>query len=157
AQGRAIIDAGGGFGTSLRFRFTHAFFRQTLYEEIFAPRRIRWHRLIGSVLQQVYSDRLDEYAGELAAHFAHSSDPAELAGAIALDQRAAEEAMRVYAYGEAARHLERGLQVESVLDVRQPLQRCDLLLAMGETMLAMEQAPRRIMAMAGEAYQLAES
>jgi predicted ATPase len=41
AHARAIIDESGGFGTSLRFRFTHAFFRQTLYDEIFAPRRIR--------------------------------------------------------------------------------------------------------------------
>jgi predicted ATPase len=102
AQARALIDESGGFGASLRFRFTHAFFRQTLYDEIFAPRRIRWHRLIGSVLEQVYSDRLDEHAGELAAHFAHSSDAADLGRAMAFDQRAAEQAMRVYAYGEAA-------------------------------------------------------
>jgi predicted ATPase len=73
AHARAIIDESGGFGTSLRFRFTHAVFRQTLYDEIFAPRRIRWHRLIGPVLENVYSDQLDEHAGELATHFAYSS------------------------------------------------------------------------------------
>jgi DNA-binding CsgD family transcriptional regulator len=157
AQARALIDEAGGFGTSVRFRFTHAFFRQTLYDEIFAARRIRWHRLIGSVLEQVYSDRLDEHAGELAVHFAHSSDPADLARAIAFDERAAEQAVQVYAYGEAARHLERALLVESALDTREPLKRCDLLLAMGEAMLAMEQSPRRVVGTAREAFQLAET
>jgi predicted ATPase len=157
AQARAIIDESGGFGGSLRFRFTHAFFRQTLYDEIFAPRRIRWHRLIGSVLEEVYSDRLDEHAGELAAHYAHSSDAADLARAISYDQLAAEEAMRVYAYGEAARHLDRALQIESVLEAREPLKRCDLLLAMGEAMLAMEQSPSPVAGVAVGAFGLAEA
>jgi DNA-binding CsgD family transcriptional regulator len=156
AHARAIINETGGFGASLHFRFTHAFFRQTLYEEIFAPRRIRWHRLIGSVLEEVYSDQLDEHAGELAAHYAHSSDAVDLSRAIAYDQLAAEQAMRVYAYGEAARHIERALQVESVLEAREPLKRCDLLLALGEAMLTMEQSPRAV-AVAAEAFGLAES
>jgi DNA-binding CsgD family transcriptional regulator len=157
AQARAIIDESSGFGPSSRFRFTHAFFRQTLYEEVFAPRRNRWHRLIGSALEQVYSDQLDEHAGELAAHFAHSSDPVALTRALAFDSRAAEHAMRVYAYGEAARHLERALQVEAVLEVRQPSKRCDLLLALGDAMLGMDQSPRHVTAIAEEAFELAES
>jgi DNA-binding CsgD family transcriptional regulator len=157
AHARAIIDESGGFGASLHFRFTHAFFRQTLYEELFAPRRIRWHRLLGSVLEEVYSDQLDEHAGELAAHYAHSSDAVDLSRAIAYDQLAAEQAMRVYAYGQAARHIERALQVESVLEVREPLKRCDLLLALGEAMLAMEQSPRAVASVAAEAFGLAES
>jgi hypothetical protein len=65
--------------------------------------------------------------------------------------------MRVYAYGEAARHLERALQVESVLDIRQPLERCDLLLALGDAMLGMDQAPRHVTPIADEAFELAES
>jgi DNA-binding CsgD family transcriptional regulator len=156
AHARAIIDESSGFGASMSFRFTHAFFRQTLYEEIFAPRRIRWHRLIGTVLEELYSDRLEEHAGELAAHYAHSSDPADLARAIAYDELAAAQAMRVYAYGEAARHLERALEVESVLDVREPLKRCDLLLAMGEAILCMEQVTPAVTGIATEAFDLAE-
>ncbi|HEY1293214.1 MAG TPA: AAA family ATPase [Chloroflexota bacterium] len=157
AHARAIIDEAGGFGTSLRFRFTHAFFRQTLYDEIFAPRRIRWHRLIGSVLEEVYSDRLDEHAGELATHYAHSSDPADLARALTYDQLAAEQATRVYAYGAAARHLDRALQIESVLEVRAPVIRCELLLGMGEAMLAMEQSPGTVAGVAAEAFDLANA
>jgi predicted ATPase len=33
AQARALIGESVGFGTAVRFRFTHAFFRQTLYQE----------------------------------------------------------------------------------------------------------------------------
>src|SRR5260370_3794344 len=65
--------------------------------------------------------------------------------------------MRVYAYGEVARHTERALQVESVLEVREPLKRCDLLLALGEAMLAMEQSPRAVAPVAAEAFELAEA
>lgn len=157
AQVRSIIEESSRLGPSPRFRFTHAFFRQTLYEEVFAPRRNHWHRLIGSVLEELYSDQLDEHAGELASHFAHSSDSVALTRAITFDSRAADQAIRVYAYGEAARHLERALQVETVLEVRQPWKRCDLLLALGDAMLGMDQSPGHITAIAEEAFELAES
>jgi predicted ATPase len=55
------------------YRFTHAFFRQTLYEEISAPRRIRWHQQAARALEQVFASRPEDLAAELAEHFAHSS------------------------------------------------------------------------------------
>jgi hypothetical protein len=157
AQARAIIEASGGFGALARFRFTHAFFRQTLYDEIFGPQRIRWHRLAAAVLEDVYAEHLDEHAGELAAHYAHSSDPADLARVLTYDELAAQAAMRVSAYSDSARHLEPALQVETVLKTRAPLKRCDLLLSLGEAMLAMQQPARAVVSVAAEAFQLAES
>ena len=101
---------------TVAYRFTHAFFRQTLYEEISAPRRIRWHQLVARALEQVFEGRSEEHAAELAEHFAHSSDAENLAKAVAYGQLAATRAMRVYAYGEAVRQLEQALEVQDVLD-----------------------------------------
>ena len=157
AQARAIIEDIGGFGAQVRCRFTHAFFRQILYEETFAPRRIRWHRAVASVLEEVYGDQLEEHAGELAAHYAHSSDPRDLARALTYDELAAQRAMQVFAYGESARHLERALQVESVQEVRDPLKRSELLIELGEAMLAMQQPADAVVAVAAQAFGLAES
>ena len=45
---------------------------------------------------------------------------------------AAQRALAVYAYGEAARLLEQALEVQEVLDPDDTAKRCDLLLSAGE-------------------------
>jgi hypothetical protein len=80
---------------SAGFRFTHAFFRQTLYEEIFAPRRVRRHRLVATSLEDVYACRLDEHAAELAEQFSQSTDPGDLAKAVQYGELAASRARRL--------------------------------------------------------------
>jgi hypothetical protein len=76
-----VIEEWSGVGVTLAFHFTHAFFRQTLYEEIFAARRIRWHQQVARALETVHARRLEEHAAELAA----------------------KRAMSVYAHGDAVR------------------------------------------------------
>ncbi|MFQ5880212.1 MAG: AAA family ATPase, partial [Dehalococcoidia bacterium] len=110
----------------IRYRFTHAFFRQTLYEEMIAPRRLRLHQEVARALERQYAARREEHAAELAEHFAQSTDPADLAKAVEYDEMAARRAMAVYAYGEAVRHLERCLDVQEVLDPDDKAKRCDL-------------------------------
>src|SRR5262249_7664873 len=39
----------------LRFRFAHAFFRQTLYEELFSARRLRLHQDVARALEEQYA------------------------------------------------------------------------------------------------------
>jgi len=89
-----------------RYRFTHAFFRQTLYEELIVPRRPRLHQQVARALEAQYAARLEEHAEELAEHFVHSSDAADLAKAVHHGELAAQRAISVHAYGEAARPLE---------------------------------------------------
>src|SRR6185369_14794904 len=83
----------------ITYRFTHALFRQTLYEEISAPRRIRLHRQAAGVLEELYSGYLEEHAAELAEHCSHSSDRSDLAHAVTYWEQAAERASQVYAHG----------------------------------------------------------
>jgi hypothetical protein len=66
----------------IRYRFSHAFFRQTLYEEMIAPRRLRLHQQVARAIEARYPTRLEEHAGELAEHFSQSTDPQDLAKAV---------------------------------------------------------------------------
>src|SRR6185503_15602134 len=67
----SVIEQRSALGAGVSFRFMHALFRQTLYEELFAPRRIRLHQQVARALEQVHARRLPD-AAELAEHFAQS-------------------------------------------------------------------------------------
>jgi len=156
AAGVAVVEQRQATGT-LGFRFTHAFFRQTLYEEIFVPRRIRLHQQVARALVAAYGRRVNEHAAELAEHFAQTTDPEDLEQALHYSRVAAERAMSVYAYGEAEGHLNQALKVQEVLDPDDKLKRCDLLLALGEALLPAGQPLRAADAIAPEAFALAEA
>ena len=142
---------------SVRFRFTHAFFRQTLYEEMFTPRRLRLHQQVARALEQQYANRLEEHAAEMAEHFAQSSDPNDLTKAVEYSEMAASRAVSVYAYGEAVRHLESALQAQEVVDPTDKAKRCDLLLALAEGLMPAGEPLRVYEQVAEEALTLAEA
>jgi len=131
ARKAAVIEERTGAGAKVNYRFAHAFFRQTLYEEIIAPRRIRLHQQVARALEDIYNNRLEQHAAELAEHFSYSSDRADLEKAVSYGEMAARRATDVYSYGEAVRLLEQALQVQEVLDPEEKLKQCDLLLALG--------------------------
>jgi tetratricopeptide (TPR) repeat protein len=131
AKKAAVIEERTGAGASVNYRFAHAFFRQTLYEEIIAPRRIRLHQQVARALEEIYRNRPEQHAAELAEHFSYSSDRADLEKAVSYGEMAARRATDVYSYGEAVRLLEQALKVQEVLGPEEKLKRCDLLLALG--------------------------
>ncbi|HEX3246971.1 MAG TPA: AAA family ATPase, partial [Chloroflexota bacterium] len=137
------------------YRFAHAFFRQTLYEEMIAPRRLRLHQQVARSLEAQYAARLEEHAPELAEHYAHSTDAADLARAVHYGELAAQRANAVYAYGEAARHLEQALHVQMVLDADDHVRHIDLLLALGEALLPTDQLETIPESVAEPAFNLA--
>ena len=83
-----------------------------------------------------------EHAAELAEHYAYSSNPTELARAVAYGELAAQRAVAVYAYGEAERQLDRALQVQEILNPDDVTRRCDLLLQLGAAILPTEEPER---------------
>jgi class 3 adenylate cyclase len=113
----------------VRYRFAHAFFRQSLYEELIAPRRIRLHQQVAIALQEQYATRLEEHGAELAEHFSYSSDPADLGNAVRYAEMAAARALSVYAHAEAAALLKKALEIQEVLNPDDQAKRFDLLLA----------------------------
>jgi tetratricopeptide (TPR) repeat protein len=141
----------------VRYRFTHAFFRQTLYEEMIAPQRLKLHQQVARSLETLYAKRLEEHATELAEHFSHSTDPADLTKAVEYGKMAAKRATDVYAYGEAVRLLEQALKVQEVLDFEDKAKRCDLLLALGDVLLLAGETRRVADMEAPQALSLAEA
>ena len=162
---KAIVEERPLAGAVVVYRFSHAFFRQTLYEETIAPRRIRLHQQVARALEDVHARRLEEHASELAEHFSYSSSAEDLAKAVHYGELEARRAMRVYAYAEAVGHLEKALSVQDVLDPStgsgqgpdDKAKRCDLLLALGEALIAAGQARRVIDETAPAALALAEA
>jgi tetratricopeptide (TPR) repeat protein len=141
---------------SVRYRFTHAFFRQTLYEELIAPQRLQLHQQVARSLETQYEKRLKDHAAELAEHFSQSTDPIDLIKAIEYGEMAAQRAIDVYAYGEAARLLEQTLKVQKVLDPDDKVRYCDLLLGLCH-ILSIGGEPRRALDKElQEAFSLAE-
>jgi len=143
-------------GREVRYRFTHAYFRQTLYGEMIAPRRLRLHNEVAKALERHYAARLDEHAAELAEHFAHSSSIDDLEKAVHYSELAAQRAAAVYAHGEAARLLEQALQVQEVLDPGDAVRRFDLQDALTEALLSAGDAKRVSDEVAPEMYAAAE-
>ncbi len=140
----------------VRYRFTHAFFRQTLYEEMIAPQRLKLHQQVARALETQYAKRLGEHAAELAEHFSQSTDPNDLVKAIDYGTMAAQRAIEVYAYGEAVRLLDQAIKVQKVLAPEDRGKYCDLLLDLGHV-LSIGGEPRRALEKdLQEAFSLAE-
>ncbi|TET55086.1 MAG: hypothetical protein E3J50_05405, partial [Dehalococcoidia bacterium] len=131
AKKMAVVEERTKVGAMVNYRFAHAFFRRILYEETIAPRRIRLHQQVARALEEVYKNRLEEHAAELAEHFSYSSASADLEKAIGYGELAAKRATDVYSFGEAVRLLEQALEVQEILDPEDKVKRCDLLLALG--------------------------
>ncbi len=140
-----------------RYRFTHALFQQVLYEDLVAPRRIGLHLEVARAVEAQHSHHLDERSAELAEHYSHSSDRADLTKAVDYGRRAARRSASVFAHEETVRLLEQALAVQAVLDAGDGVARCALLLELGSALLAADQPSRAEADVAEEAFTLAES
>jgi predicted ATPase len=95
-----------------RYGFIHALYRNVLYERVSASRRVQLHRRIGEQGEALYGERAREIAAELAMHFERGADYKQAAKYL---QRAADNAIRRFAYREAVALSRRGLELLSKL------------------------------------------
>src|SRR5256885_6795618 len=59
---------------SLRFSFSHALVREALYEELGVTQRVRLHRRIAEVIEEICGDDREPHLEELAHHFLERSE-----------------------------------------------------------------------------------
>lgn len=128
-QAHVLDEADGVLG---RFRFHHSLIRQTLYDELSTPERVRLHARVGAALEAARGADVGPVLDELAHHFFQAAAGGESARAIDYCLRAAERARRLLAYEQSARQTERALQL---FELHGPpdASRCgELVLAVGE-------------------------
>jgi DNA-binding winged helix-turn-helix (wHTH) protein len=89
-----------------RYRFTHAIYREVLYERLPALQRLQWHRQWATVLAGTHASRLAEAAAELALHFERGDAPADAAAQLAI---VSARAMACGAPGDALQAARHGL------------------------------------------------
>ena len=86
-----------------RLSFSHALFRETIYEQLSATRKAAIHGKIAAAIEQAPTDRPDERAGTLAYHYRAAG---ELRKAFDCYRRAAMAAERVHAQETALENLQ---------------------------------------------------
>ena len=150
-----VLDEEAGPGT-IRYRFSHALYRQHFYESVLAPRRWALHRSVAQALKDQYANALEEHAADLAYHLAQSSDPADLSQAVHYSAIAAQRALQTYAFGDAARLLENAIQLQAVVAPADRSEQFDLLLQFGEALIPAGEPLRVVNTVAVQALALAE-
>ncbi len=90
-------------------RFAHPLIQHVAYNDISSPRRQKLHKEIADVLERLYSDSIDEHISEIAHHIVSAGPQAETEKVVEYARAAADRALGVYAWGEAARYFEAAL------------------------------------------------
>jgi tetratricopeptide (TPR) repeat protein len=130
AERRIIEEEPGAPG---RYAFAHALIRETLYASLSGLRRVRLHRRIGAILEQLHAGDPEAPLGELAYHFVAAAEPGAAAKAVDYSARAARRALATLAYEEAAGHYARALEALELPRSPDEPTRCELLLGLGES------------------------
>ena len=122
-----VIEVPAGLG---QYRFSHILVRDALYGQLPGGRRAQLHQRVGEALEFVYASAPDRHLAELAHHFLHAPREVAEGKGLSYTVRAAEYALVVLAYEDAARLFEVALR-HSV----DPARRCELLLALADAQM----------------------
>lgn len=115
-----------------RLRFAHALIRETLYEGLTTPRRVQLHRKAADTLEALYAADPEPHVAELTYHYVEAAPGGDVDKAIAYAQRAANRALGLLAFEEAARFYELALETVELKQAIDMGLRCELLLGLGE-------------------------
>ena len=95
------------------YQFAHALMQETLSSELSANRTVRLHAKIAEALEEFYGDKADDHAADLVEHFAEAEIILGPDRLIKYGSIAVEEALRLFAFEEAAYTASRALQSSS--------------------------------------------
>jgi tetratricopeptide (TPR) repeat protein len=119
--------------TGGRLRFSHILIRDSLYENLSAPRRLRLHFEIAEALEALYEGNPEPHLAELAHHYLHAGTSVA-SKAIDYAERAGDRAASQYAYEEAARHYSSAIQGLQTIGSGSAERTCELLLSLGDVL-----------------------
>jgi tetratricopeptide (TPR) repeat protein len=110
-----------------RYRFSHALIREALYTEMDTNSRLRLHRRIGEVMEEIHSSDPGPHLAELAHHFGEARVANK---AIDYMTRAGKAAEAIYAYGEATHWYSSAIQAIERRGPANPATELEVLLAL---------------------------
>jgi hypothetical protein len=108
-------------------RFTHNLIRETLYSGLNTARRVELHRAVGEALERRYGTPPGRLV-ELSHHFTEAARGGDARKAFDYASRAGAEAMRIFAYEQAADLFQLALDAADFVD-HDPKRRAELMLA----------------------------
>lgn len=108
AMAAAIVEETDRLG---HFQFTHALITETLYDELPLSRRVAIHRSIARVLEEIHSDNIEPFLGQIAHHYHHAARSGGVQKAIDTALAAARYAERIVAYEDAIEYYELALEM----------------------------------------------
>ncbi|MFZ3029187.1 ATP-binding protein, partial [Rhodoferax sp.] len=127
ARTASLIDA---LAESGGYQFAHALVRDTLYDELPAALRARWHQRIGQAFETAYQGDLTPCFSALAHHYHAAGAAGDVSKAIKYATRAAERAAAMQAHEEASRHYRQACELLPAGPATEA-RRCHLLLGLG--------------------------
>ena len=91
-----------------QYSFKHVLAQEAVYQTLVRPRREAHHAAAGKAIEDLYSDRLDEWIEILAHHYTRSGDDAKALASLELAQG---KASRDYALAEAKGFFEEAMRI----------------------------------------------
>ncbi len=101
---QSTVDAPGNW------QFTHALIRETIYEELSTADRLRMHAQAGDALVAVHAGRPESALTRIAHHYYQAGALGYSENAVVYALRAAQSAVRIYAYEDALLHYDRAIE-----------------------------------------------
>jgi len=137
----------------LEYIFKHALIQEVAYNSLLVARRKEIHQKIAEAIEQLYSDRIEEFYERLAYHY---SGARNLSKAYQYLKLSTDKALAIYAYGEAVKLLEQALKMQEEMTPEDKVKRCEILIELGNTLIPAGE-PRRVLDReASEAWLLAQ-
>jgi tetratricopeptide (TPR) repeat protein len=90
------------------YRFVQSHLQSYLYQELAPRERMMFHKDLAELLAEIYADRPEAVAPQLAWHYDRAGAPEQ---AVVHLMAAARRALRLCGYEEAGRHLDRALEL----------------------------------------------
>lgn len=97
----------------VEYVFRHELTRDAAYKTILRRQRRKFHREVGEALEELYPNRLEEFASRLAHHFERAGDDEK---SLRYARMAGDAAARLFANVEAIEHYSKAIELAKKLD-----------------------------------------
>ena len=114
-----------------RLTFSHTLIEHTLYDDLGPTRRQRLHLRVAAALEALCGDDPGDRVGELAYHWAHASQPADVAKAVDYTLRAGDDALAKLAPDGAVDWYGQAIELLDSQPGADEFARCEVLVRLG--------------------------